>query len=366
MRICFISDVYQPCFGGIGVSVKNLAEGLSTYHDVSVITSGRPFQPHFERVNGVSVYRCNSLKFPKRNLYFAVPRKYTLKRLMNKMDVVHFHTISPLARLAYKVARGNGAKLVYTYHIAPEQYSWNSLLGHVTRRYVTHSIDLLCKRCDAVITLSQKIFNQLYLSYKVYHLSNVISINGGNMIKDTDFLYVGRLDREKGLFSLLRVFRHFVHSNPSATLRIVGEGPLQARLQRYVVSSGMERNVLFTGHIAHHSIGSEYGRSRIFILPSLIEQQGLVLLEAMRLSLPVICSASVYSAPDLIDPGRNGFLFEKEGDLLQCMKRLYRDPDLQARMGREGYDKSQNYVAEEVIPQYLNFYESLCGPDIHE
>jgi glycosyltransferase involved in cell wall biosynthesis len=113
-------------------------------------------------------------------------------------------------------------------------------------------------------------------------------------------LYVGRLSPEKNLEALVALFATL----PSYHLTLIGQGPLQAKLQAILPS-----NVSLVGHVPNESLATWYQSHDIFILPSLREPWGLVVEEALYYGLPVIASEHVGSASDLITSYRAGALF---------------------------------------------------------
>jgi glycosyltransferase involved in cell wall biosynthesis len=99
---------------------------------------------------------------------------------------------------------------------------------------------------------------------------------------------VGRLVKEKNQEFLLNVFRNFLLSNPSATLVINGYGPLELQLRRKIRSLKLESKVILLTDGADAK--KVYSGFDLFVLPSLTEGFGLVLLEAMSANLPIIAS----------------------------------------------------------------------------
>jgi glycosyltransferase involved in cell wall biosynthesis len=111
------------------------------------------------------------------------------------------------------------------------------------------------------------------------------------------FLYVGRLDPEKGLDVLLRAFREV-----PGELVLVGSGTAEAEL-RALASD----RVRFTGALPREEVAAWYRRSDAFVLPSRSEPWGMVLNEAATAGLPLVATEGVGAARELVEDGVNGF-----------------------------------------------------------
>jgi glycosyltransferase involved in cell wall biosynthesis len=140
------------------------------------------------------------------------------------------------------------------------------------------------------------------------------------------FLYVGRLDAEKGLDVLLEAFR-----DVPGELEIVGSGTEEAALRR----AAPER-VSFTGPLGRDDVVARYAAADAFVLPSRSEQWGMVLNEAAAAGLPLVATTAAGAAHELVEPGVNGFLVEPGdvGALAQALRSVAEDPAFRAAAGR--------------------------------
>ena len=144
--------------------------------------------------------------------------------------------------------------------------------------------------------------------------------------KDFVLLYIGRLSKEKSLFTLLDAYSKVNYKNKK--LFLVGDGPLRSRLERYARNLKL-KDVYFTGFQSRENISNFYTISDAFVLPSSDETWGIVVNEAMCFSLPVITSSMVGAALDSVKDGYNGFIFPA-GDskkLASCIERLINLPE---------------------------------------
>ncbi|MGB8990857.1 MAG: glycosyltransferase family 4 protein [Desulfobaccales bacterium] len=125
------------------------------------------------------------------------------------------------------------------------------------------------------------------------------------------FLCVSRFDEKKNLSRLLQAYARYRHAagERAWALVVVGSGPEETRLQEEVRQLGLS-HVYFPGFKQIHELPAYYGLSRCLITPSShSEQWGLVVNEAMAAGLPVLVSQACGCAPDLVQEGVNGYLF---------------------------------------------------------
>ena len=146
-------------------------------------------------------------------------------------------------------------------------------------------------------------------------------------------LFVGKLIALKRPHDLLEAARRLCA--PELALVFVGDGPQRHSVERAARGYNL-RNVFFPGFQNQSRLPSFYALADAIVLPSESETWGLVLNEAMNFALPVLASEGVTAAADLVEPGRNGWVFPS-GDvkaLGRVLEMLVRDPDRRLRMGQ--------------------------------
>jgi glycosyltransferase involved in cell wall biosynthesis len=136
------------------------------------------------------------------------------------------------------------------------------------------------------------------------------------------FLYCGRLSREKGVGLLIRSFARLRSAVPGVRLRIVGDGPERASLERLVKSLKLADTVTFTGRIPRQHVEDELTDAWALVAPSLwAEPFGLAALEAIVRGVPVIASATGGLA-EIVEQDVSGLLFPNgdEHELSECIR----------------------------------------------
>jgi glycosyltransferase involved in cell wall biosynthesis len=177
------------------------------------------------------------------------------------------------------------------------------------------------------------------------------------------YVCLGRLDPEKRIDWMLKGFARF--SDNSARLTIVGEGECRTRLERLASDLGLQDRVAFPGRTDDVS---KYLRSaRFYLSTSASEGMSNALLEAMSFGVvPVVSDVS--GAKDIVDHGRNGFLFGS-GNLDDFVAKLelvssttatcYRYMSIAAKESIR-----QNFGIEQVAARHLHIYRTVLGRSI--
>ena len=153
-------------------------------------------------------------------------------------------------------------------------------------------------------------------------------------------LFVGRLERIKGVHVLIEAFRSY----RSLDLLIAGEGQLGPELRRSAV--GLD-HVRFLGHVGREGLDALYRHATALVVPSVgYEVFGLVVLEAFARRTPVIVH-DLGALPELVEDSGGGLVYSTNGELVNAIERLRADAALRNELGRRGYDAWQRLWSEE-------------------
>ena len=171
---------------------------------------------------------------------------------------------------------------------------------------------------------------------------------------------VARLSQQKGQPDLLEAFRRLKASGRTTLrLAIAGEGPLRAELEQLITDKGLSHEVRLLGR--YPAVADLYAAADGFILPSLWEGLGLVILEAWCLGCPVAAS-DLPAVQEFVVDGENGALF-RAGDpnaIAEGIVRLLDDPN----RGRLWASRGRQLVLERFSPvriakQYSDLFHKV-------
>jgi phosphatidylinositol alpha-mannosyltransferase len=172
-----------------------------------------------------------------------------------------------------------------------------------------------------------------------------------------NILFVGRIEKRKGLEHLLQAFPLVKEACPQARLIVVGEGRLRAGFQRAVAESGLA-DVVFTGFVSAEELPRYYRAAHVFCTPATgFESFGIVLLEAMAAGLPVVAS-DIVGFRQVVSHEKEGLLvppYDPEG-LARALIQLLRDQDLRRAMGLRGREKAARHNWSAIADRVLAFY----------
>jgi len=174
--------------------------------------------------------------------------------------------------------------------------------------------------------------------------------------------YVGWLIPIKGVTYLVSAMARILEQHPKSLLVLVGKGDdkgnEEINLKEQVERAGLADKVRFLGW--RSDVDEIMGCFDIFVLPSLNEGMGRVLVEAMAAGLPIVASR-VGGIPDLVKDGQNGLLVPPVDTpaLENAISALLEDKKKRKRMGKAGKKMCRPYSAEAMVEQIDDLYREL-------
>lgn len=307
---------------------------------------------------------------------------FSLWRLMlqERPDIVHTHTSKTgiLGRWAAKMAGvpiivhtphghvfyGHFGPLVSRFFLAIER-----LMASITDRMVALSegerndyIRFSVSSPDKIVTIHSGVEIDRYMKAEVNveEKRRSLGLNPNGLVVGT----VGWLLPIKGPIHLLNAMAHIWRNHPEIRLVFVGKGELEGKLRAEASRMGVSERVTFLGW--RDDIPEIMQILDIFVLPSLNEGMGRVLVEAMAAGRPVVASR-VGGIPDLVEHKKNGFLVgpgDVNGTSL-AIKRLLIDREMRDEMGRMGRAMAQNFTVEGMVEKIDALYSSLYQKKQH-
>jgi glycosyltransferase involved in cell wall biosynthesis len=170
---------------------------------------------------------------------------------------------------------------------------------------------------------------------------------------------LARLDPRKGIRILLDAMPRLIPEYPALLLLVGGAGEEQEALERQARALGIADRVVFVGPVQDPR--DFYRRLDLFVLPSLDEGFGLVLLEAMATGVPVI-GTRVGGVPEILTHGVNGWLVEP-GDpvaLAAGIRILWADPALRRQVAQEGRQTAVHFDVTKAAAEFQAEYERMA------
>lgn len=160
------------------------------------------------------------------------------------------------------------------------------------------------------------------------------------------FLFVGSIIPRKGLSRLLQACVQLKQQGlHDYTVLVVGDGTQRQELEAYANEHQLNDCVQWIGRVEYTRLGDYFRNADIFVLPTLEDTWGLVVLEATIFGKPVLCSTGAGTA-ELIDDGENGYCFDprQPNRLADLMGQFIQNPDKIAVMGKQAQQRMAQYT----------------------
>lgn len=277
-------------------------------------------------------------------------------------DIIHTH-LGHADVLGLWAARKNNAKIFCTLHNIYFKKNYLDLLFFKMYKYIFSKV---VARTN-VISISKSVESHVLHTLNVekersFLLYNAIPSSSSKCIKTNvekpQLLFVGRLEKQKSVETLLKAVSYIREKTPKLDFEviIVGDGSLKEQLIRLTKDLNIEDIITFTGK--QQNVNSYYKKSNIFVLPSIWEGFGIVILEAFSAKLAVIAS-DIEGPSELIQNNKNGILFKPKNfiQLAEKMQLLIENKTLRESLAKEGYNTfTENFHIDTYVKRLEELY----------
>lgn len=395
MRIMLVNTFYHPdIIGGAEVSVQKLAEGLvKNGHEVYVLCTG--LKDSIEVSQGVNIvrFKVNNLYQPiefrqqpsyKKVLYRLVDlcnifNYKKLKRIIKEInpDVLHVNNIYGISPIIWILGSKMKIPVIQTvrdYYLLQPLGSYNGRipgdLYSKAHRFIMRKLSNNVNYITSPSATTLNIFLKNYFFKKINNevIHNAIDIEKkvldrvytnrllnkkvkGSNLKYLKYLYVGTLDRHKGVDILLEGFKSL--KNHNIELHIAGKGPLAAKIE------GLnDKRVVFHGFLNEEELSTLMLSCDILVAPSTwIEPFGRVILDAYKHGLPVIVS-DVGGLSEIVD--KDSGIKIKNIDsvkIAQALNYFVDSPEQIAKYIKGTRSKIGDFTIDKQVEKFLHVYK---------
>ncbi len=410
MKIAITSDLYYPMSNGVAVFAHNLAKGLAKQgHEVLVVCPSFKGKPYKEKKDGVTTVYLRSIRFPfypdqinevpngkeflglplprlayRYGLWITVDPYQALKKALNKFhpDVIHLQTAEMVAIATRRYAKKYDVPLVSTGHAYPDNITSQLRVLKPLKRPLdavlrTYMASFLKHSEYATMPTEMAIDDLVPKKRKRFDVTVEPLSNGVDLAKFTPgkpsakvmrkfhldpktprVLYVGRVDPEKSISSVVTAFAGVLEKVPEAELVIVGDGTDRRHLLDLTQALGLEKNVKFLGRVMPPDVIDVYRSGTVFVTASETETQGIVLIEAAAIGLPIV-AVDAGAVRELCQNRKNGILCYP-GDvnaISQAVVKLLRNEKLQEKYGRYSLEVAKKHDLNHTLKRFEEIYE---------
>ena len=390
MRVIIVSQTYSYGNGQASFTI-HLAESMAQHgHQVMVITPSERMKSYSLRQNGVHVEKVAAVHMSilHPTIYITPWPSHRIQQLFHgfQPDVVHIQDHYFLCQAAVNEARRLNIPLIGTNHFLPENllpfFRKFPNLQHLFTIPLWKMMLSVFNKLNVAITPSRtaaRILQEQKIRIPVRAISNGVDTNRFRPEPETDrigirrrynlspdhtlFLYVGRLDGEKGLDTLLDAVS--LLPGDDFQLAIGGSGLYEQALRKQAQALNLEGRVIFAGFVKPDRLPALYNSADIFVMPSPEELQSIATLEAMACGKPIL-AANGRALPELVEPGLNGYLFQpaQPEDAARKMHQLMEECRKWSAMGRASFERSQGHSLQNTITHYEEQYR-MAAETIH-
>jgi glycosyltransferase involved in cell wall biosynthesis len=367
MKIVHLTKKYPDAWGGDAVIVSNLErEQTKLGHKISILTPNCPeiraeenvfkfgLRDKAPNLDRLTVRRVLSLFI----LFFS-GFKY-LGRL--KPDIIHTHSadFGFFIAISAKLYRIPVVNTCHGVSFPDKQYSF-------IKRFVER-VFLKYAGFKRIIVVEKNILN----FFEGAGIKNAVYIPNGVDLgrfakekavlkadKKVRFLFVGRLEEQKGCRYLIQAARILIEKTQNFVILVVGDGSQRGILDNLTEENNLGSYMTFLGGVEDKKLRELYCTSDVFILPSIWEGLPLTLLEAWSAKLPVIVT-NVGAIRDICVDERNGLIVRSKDpeSIADAMLRMIGDEELRRRLAKNGAELvRREFSLETMVLSTLELYE---------
>ena len=366
MRVLHLGKFYPPFRGGIESHLQALCSELTKSITVNVIVANETARLLASEIDQVKVRR-----LPRLFNLGASPVCPTMPGEVRntRADIIHLHLPNPLAALAY-LASGHRGRLVITWHSdIVRQQTMARMLGPLD--------NAILRRTSALIASSPNYVDSSAILSRNRDLCRVIPFGiDANSFRPRDAEIAAKIRRRYGPRIVLAVgrmvyykgFEYLIRAMASVNghLLLVGEGPLQAKLERQAFEAGVRDRITFLGRVSQDEVIGYYHAADVFAMPSIARSEafGIAQLEAMACGKPVVNTRLLSGVPFVSLDGVTGTTVTPAdaGELASAINRLLDDPGLREKYGDAAARRVRDeFSIETMVDRTLELYREVIA-----
>jgi glycogen(starch) synthase len=352
---------------------------LTNEADITIYSGTKAGFKEPVNVDGVNLVPCHSTDrlFPLDNWSFN--RSLSKNASAMDADVYEAHAVSGYGLLRALKKNGDKKPFIHTVHgVLADEYEQARVSGSQTLRdraanYFMHRLANLegetAKNATLVVTISNYSLEKIKQFYgfnegKIRIVPNGVDPEKFKPLPDPSsakrrfgigdkpcVLFVGSLIPRKGLSLLVKAAEKIVKEQPEIKFLVVGEGPMKSQLLSSLKAANLSGNFKLLGNLDAEALVAAYNCADVFVLPSIQEGQGIVLLEAQAAAKPVV-AFNIGGVNEAVKDGETGLLVTRgdPDELAAALSRLLSNEELREKMGVA----ARKFVSE-------NFTWDLCA-----
>ena len=361
--------------------IYELCKNLTKKNKIIVLAPGHFQSKNYEEFDNLKIYRftyfyprrleklCHGfgILFNLKNSFLAkiqvlpffISQLYNINRLIKKekIDLIYANWIIPQGFIATFIRRSCNIPLV-TYSHGSDVFPLKNKFFKFIQKYTLKNSEVVIinrfpefygKIKVIPLGINIKKYTKKYSKREKNEIVEKYGLKNSRVL-----LFVGRLNELKGVQYLIRALLDINNKFKNVKLLVIGQGPYKTSLEEIVKELNLQNHVIFIGALPKKDIGVYYNLADIFVLPSLSEGLGIVLLESILSGTPVI-GTNVGGVPDIIKNNETGLLVEPENSIQisEAINKLLNDRILRDKLTENALLYIKNTFSWNVILRKL-------------
>ena len=381
MHIAFLTPEYphekMTHSGGLGTSIKNLAETLAQHNiDITVLVYGQKKSEIFTE-NNIHFHLIQDKSYVFAKWFFH--RKYIQKycnRIIKELNIDILEApdwTGITAFMKFKiplVIRFHGSD-TYFCHLEKRKQKfknyWFEKLAISNAQAFIAPTAYAGNVSRELFGINHKVIQTIHYGLELSRFEN----SDPALFEKGLLLYIGTVIRKKGVFELPEIFKKVRLQFPEAKLILIGGDSSDVQtgshstwqlLQKEFDTNDLEK-VTYLGKIPYQDVQNYIKQANVCIFPSFAETLGMVTIESMALQKSVV-NTNIGWAQELIADGENGFLVHPQDHSLYADRilELLADTNLCLTMGANARKRVEAvFDIEKIVQQNILFYQSIIG-----
>ena len=355
-------------YGGIERAITDLANSLVDDYNVEIVSTYKVYDKPVNKLDRrVTVTYLTELKPNKKEFKESLKKFKLITSVKEGIKSIKILKLKKQLMIDY-IKECDADVIISTRDIHNEwlgeyakegvlKIGWEHNHHHGDLKYAKKIIKS-CENLDYFVLVSKDLTNYYkdLVKPKCVYIPNLVSkADKVSELKNLNLVSIGRLSHEKGFLDLIDVFALVQMKYPTAILNIIGDGEEKEKINNKIKKYGLEKNVKMHGFLDKEHIGKILSESSIYVMTSLTESFGIVLLEAFSYGVPAVAFTSAEGANEIISNNWDGYLIE-DRNIDEMAKRICNLMGNYSRrfiMGQNAIKKANKYSLEEVKEKWV-------------
>lgn len=284
-----------------------------------------------------------------------------IKKAINeyKPDVVHCHDLKAIV-LCSNIGNVKKIAHIHVNHPKMKSVTIRSLIANKCLKNFQH-IYWVSQSCLCDFKYHKKFLNKSTVLPNIISIEDLyktIDINVKDSEKIYDIVYCGRITYQKNPLRILDIVEMLKRNKKDVKIVVCGDGDLYDIFKQETTKRGLEDNVELKGFVKNPA--SIIKQSKLMILTSFFEGTPMTALESMALGVPIV-STKTDGMKNLINEGKNGYLYETNEEAVNIIMRVLESPSRLSKIMSSSMKFAKDYNNIEKYKNKLKIIYELKG-----